>query len=775
MIRYIKVVIFCLLFPGAAHAQITSLAVHIIDSVSHKSVPNVSYTVFNDQKAVLSGKSDTAGIVAVTLNFSAPLHITVSSIGYNTTSIEFTSATSTILIKASAIQLQEVTLKAEREIQFKPGKMIVNVTENIKAGANNVLELLQNVPTLSVNTSDGTIYLKGKPGVTVLLNGKPVTAEMLQTMKPGSIKQIQLLSSASAKYSAEYKNGVINLISSKLDIDGYEFSTDVVAGDRERLYASPTINLQTGKLSTNFDVAYDHRRLLTNESDNITYQKSATDENQTIDNHQAYKALDFIGSYEFDERHVLSLAVSYFGYTFNKTINDAFNRQYFSGIGNTNLMYLNDNQVNKSGLNASLDYDYTFHDKKDGEVVFSALLNNSTDAQNSLISIPDTGKILQSKNKPVDNEYTLQVDYVKPFGEHFNLESGVKYIRRENHSDYFSMSYGNANNTFNLLSQDGTFTYNQNIYALYSQGSVDLKQYSFGLGVRYEAYQYNYDKSISSSTGSFFPDISITRKFSKDYFISFEYSNKIRRPGAAYLTPFVDQSTLDNNTQGNTTLKNEFINDFSIGANLPFKIIPIFLNLDYDFYKNGISDYTYLVQDVTGIESLVNTYSNLTHHKDFSFSGTARLLGIKNIRSNLNFSITESSFQYNNISRNGIGYSIGESTSLQFAKGFRLSTSATYQSDFITLQGKTPGYTITSLSFTKQLVNPSLLIGIGADDVFNLGYPVRTTLEGNTYTHTTIAKTLRDTYYIKLSYYISKNSVKATHQTKISNSDLKNK
>lgn len=761
-----------ILIATTSFAQKNDFVVHVRDSLSNIGIPNVSYSIQSNDKQLLLGKADTSGTISCTSPAEPGLTIIISAVGYKTIKTQLTNEM-TVLMNRAVITLDEVVLKSKRELQFKPGKILLNISNDQIATSNNVLELLRNMPMISVNPSEGTIYYKGKTGVTILIDGKPASGDLLKTLKPSAIKQVQLLSSSSAKYSSESKNGILNLITAKKDVDGYDFSFDAIGGTRQRAYLSPSIVIQKGSLNALLNIAYDHRTLTSDQLNTNVFPLSSEFDRQYIHNNQAYKSLYFNSSYAFTNRKELSLVVNYYGYHFNKTINDHYTRLFKNNLPDS-LQLLNQNRSQKNGLDASLDYIYKFPGKNDGSLTFSAQISNLYNPQDAFISSLDSGTSFKTHNKPVDREYTLQADYERPLDSIASLETGIKYILRDNNSVYNSTAYSNSSNLFDLRNQGGVFSYTQNILGAFAQTSWDLKAYSFGLGLRAEIYKYDYNQGTTVTNVSLFPNLNFTKKLSKNYFISFDYSRKIQRPGSFYLTNFLDQSAININTQGNSGLKYQYLNNFSVGTNLPFKTIPLYLSLDYNLYNNGISDYSYYVLNANNSETIVTTFVNLFHHNDISLALNARLTGINKVKSNLNVSITHSYFGYGSIARTGNEFLIAESNVFSFEKGFAVNTAVTYKSHSTTLQGFAPNFTITSVSFAKHFEKPDLSVGIGIDNVFNIGQKANSSIQGENVTSMSSSKTYRDIYYLKVSYDLTKNTVKPSHHAKISNDDLKN-
>src|SRR5436189_3251989 len=82
------------------------------------------------------------------------------------------------------------------------------------------MEVLKRSPGVIVD-QDESIRLKGKPGVVIMIDGKPspLSAEALASMLNGlpssAISKIEIITNPSAKYDAEGNAGIINIVMKK--------------------------------------------------------------------------------------------------------------------------------------------------------------------------------------------------------------------------------------------------------------------------------------------------------------------------------------------------------------------------------------------------------------------------------------------------------------------------------------------------------------------------------------------------------------------------------
>ncbi len=128
------------------------------------------------------------------------------------------------------VELKEVTITAQKPlVKIDPDKIVYSMESDPEAQANNALEMLRKVPLITVDAEEN-ITVNGQSNFKVLVNGKSSSMmstnfkEVLKSLPANTIKDIEVITNPSSKYDAEGVGGIINIITTKKTINGYNGS-----------------------------------------------------------------------------------------------------------------------------------------------------------------------------------------------------------------------------------------------------------------------------------------------------------------------------------------------------------------------------------------------------------------------------------------------------------------------------------------------------------------------------------------------------------------------
>ncbi|MBQ4508014.1 MAG: TonB-dependent receptor [Paludibacteraceae bacterium] len=164
----------------------------------------------------------------------------VSFIGY--TDAEKTVTVNNKAVDAGKIYLREQTQNLGEvevvgqgsQMRFELDRKIFTVDQNLASAGGSATDALENIPSVDVD-QEGNISLRNSENVEIWINGKPAgltsenRADVLKQMPAESIKEIEVITNPSAKFSPEGTAGIINLVMKKDRKAGYYGSVNVNA------------------------------------------------------------------------------------------------------------------------------------------------------------------------------------------------------------------------------------------------------------------------------------------------------------------------------------------------------------------------------------------------------------------------------------------------------------------------------------------------------------------------------------------------------------------
>ncbi|MDO6389197.1 TonB-dependent receptor [Pontibacter sp. BT731] len=654
--------------------------------------------------------------------------LVLSYVGYKTKVLPLPAFTGTTIdlgklsLVSSAKQLKEVQIVTEKLlVEQDIDKITYNVDADPESQTMTALDMLRKVPLLSLDAEDN-IKLNGNSNYRVLVNGKTSSLfvrspkDVFRSMPATTIKSIEVITNPPSKYEAEGVGGIINIITHKKNIGGYNGSVNAQASTPKGTNFGGYLTAKVGKAG--FSGYFGTGSYNSPANSNNLYREDKI--RQTVleqmgesrnDNTYQYASGEF--SYEMD---TLNLFTANFGMNLNTGNNLLTQRvELFDASGALTQAYtrLNNGDYTWKGSDFGADYQRTFKKNKDQLFTLSYRLSNSGNGSGSDFTLAPVlnfnGQISQTDNDGSSMEHTIQADYVQPIKKH-TLEFGLKTIFRLNSSDYF---YSNRDpETGNFVmdpSLSNNFEYRQDIYAAYT--SLSLKKGDWGLktGARLEETKLdaNFKSSGTVATPDYFnliPNITLSRKLKGTSTMRLSYTQRIERPSLYYLNPYVNQIDPLNISFGNPKLDPATNNVFNLAYNTFVKGTSINASIFHNFTNNSIQSYTTLGTDTVARTTYGNIGRNQTY--GFSLSGNTTLFKKLSINLNSTTNYVKLSSVIGGLPQNneGFTYNVFGYSSYRFDKGWRASGNIGYSSSRILLQGRSAGYVWNSISVNKQFL-----------------------------------------------------------------------
>lgn len=731
--------LLCIALPLTAQNKpaVYRVSGQVTETASDKGVPFATVIIRNDSIKVKKALAcDASGKFSFDLNSPQKYILTISSVGYKELSMPVTvSALKTDLGRIpieEGVMLKEVTVAAQKPlVKVDPDKIVYSMESDPEAQANNALEMLRKVPLITVDAEEN-ITMNGQSNFKVLVNGKTSSMmssnfkEVLKSLPANSIKDIEVITNPSSKYDAEGVAGIINIITVRKTISGYNGSVSTGMDARGSINLSAYLAVKIKKLS--FSSRYYGSQIKQPETrvassteyfNNTDYHYSQTNGEST------YRGMSngYTGeaSYEIDSLNLITLAFWGSGASYE---NNGFSGTQYMNIENViSRLYNNVNSSrNSSGyLSGNIDYQKTYK-KPDKSLTFSYKLDNTPRTVRNLTSVegitayPSYSQF--SENKAVGREQTFQADYYDPITKKHQLEGGLKFILRQNtsNSEIFRDEV-QLNNTNDL-------DYDQYIMGLYAGYLIKWTKLSTKAGLRMER-TWNDGQSRTSGIQTDFTNrlfnlvpyvtLSFMPKQGRTYKLS--YTQRLYRPGIYYLNPYVNNADSLNISYGNPNLKSEISHSFELGYT--------YFTPKLNFSLTGSSSFTNnSIQRISRVQTnggTVSTYENIGKNQYhglnlyLSYRPSAKLniflnggFNYSKLESNTGYAIANDGFTY----RGSLG---GRVTTW---KDGSVTVNLGAYSSSIMLQGRSSSFYYTGLSLSQYFLKRKLMISVSTSDPF---------------------------------------------------------
>ncbi|NVJ84806.1 MAG: TonB-dependent receptor [Algoriphagus sp.] len=708
-----------------------------------------------------------------------------------------------LLMSDEGLALEEVTVQGQRELIEERVDRTIYKAENDKTVAGgDATDVLRRVPMLSVDL-DGNVSMRGSSNITVLIDNRPSAiaassiTDALRQIPADEIKEVEVITSPSARFDAEGTSGVINIVTKKNNLQGMTLSINSGAGLR-----GSNLGLNGGARIGKFGFSlggFGRAGYNTLGSFENTQTLLGADGGQTVISQSAdternfmFGRYNFGVDYEIDKYNFLSGSAN-FGIRNSRNYQNDFLTQTFVAEDLVNsALRQTDTKDQSNSIDVSVNYTRTF-EKKGKEISFLTLYsrnNRENSFVNSLFNedFQTIDSRLRNDNPSRNEEFTAQLDFVTPLGADGQqiLEYGAKNILRKAYSDFAYFRAEGADGDYIELvdpSLSNEFSYDQNVSAAYVSYTFNfLKNYTLKPGFRYEYTTISADFTNEltvqiPSYGSLIPSLNASRKLKNGNLIKAAYNRRLQRPSLRFLNPNIEASNPLQVSQGNPELDPEFTDNYELGYST--------------FIKGTMLNFTTFYRNTTGsIQAVRSVLEDNVIYTTFENIGQEQAIGTNifaNVNINNKFSLNGGIDLFYTMLDNGLSdpqtaaknegwvisgrmfgnYSLPKDWQVQlftFARGRRVQ-----------LQGTSGGFAAYGLNFNKQFQEKRGSIGFGVENFLAKEFIIRNETITPTIIQNSTTALRNMNFKINFSYRIGKMSMNDRNRRRksVSNDDLK--
>lgn len=597
--------------------------------------------------------------------------------------------------------LSNVTVTSSKpQLQLGIDRKIFNVDRNLTSAGGTAVDVMKNVPSVSVDI-DGNVTLRNS-APQVFVDGRPTTLT-LEQIPADAIESVEIITNPSAKFDASGGTaGILNIVLKKQKRVGYAGNLRANIDSRGKIGGGGDLNIRQNKVNFFAAAHYNQRKSI---SEGSTH-RTTTDSIQTFTN-QTDKTImngEFgFGRAGFDyfinNRNTITASGSMArGHMDPNSTSDA---QIAIAHHPQDTSYQNLRTTNSHILfrnwGTQLSYKHNF--PKAGHELTADITYNSGNNNNSSLTSTQMNtrgsntlpfvSYNQLQNSKGNNEnLIIQGDYSNPIAENSKIETGVRTAIRK--------IYSQTNYIFPGKTSSTIYQNEDRVYAAYATFSNRIKTFGYQLGLRAESSTNkgvlnNKEPFKTEFPVSLFPSAFLSQKLTDNEDLQFNYSRRINRPNFFQLFPFTDYSDSLNISRGNPVLKPEFTNSVELAYSKTLKNRDNFIASIYFKNTNNLitryqaKEYDTLYKRDVFISSYIN--ANRSYITGLELTSRNKITKWWELTSNINLFTAKITVSNQPAQNSFFSYFLKLNNSFKLPKNFTLQLSGDYTSKVVSSPG----------------------------------------------------------------------------------------
>lgn len=698
---------------------------------------------------VTGGATDAQGNFHLTGIQPGPYTFEVSYIGYAALRRELVLVPGasidlgTIELASEVISLEGVTVQTERPpVVFAPDRDVYSLESLPGAAGGVATEMLSSIPDLEVDF-DGTITLRGSTP-RIYINGRPAPMEgealaaFLEQFPADQIARVEVIPNPSARFDAEGSGGIINIVLKEgvdLGMNGSAFAN---LDTRGAMGGGGRVTWQRGRLTLNANgflrrsdqetTGFDLRQNLLHDPPTKLRQDNWSERSGLSGNGRLNAEFklgertslraegrfsDFGSDSERENTTTHMDHLDQWTQRYSRTSRVESTRRSLDGM----VGFKHDFEPDRHTLEVEFRYGTGRNDEDEWVETEFELVGDDGAPVPADVMIQDTDDRAR--------ETTLQVDYVRPFGESVQLEVGYRgnFETRKNDRrlDETEQSPDGPNTVTTLRG----FTYDET----YHSGYVTLAGKLGPLGVQLGTRVRHGDTRFEVPTGDvfensgvdFFPSANLTYEMGNGRRMRLSYTRRTRRPPPWNLNPIDESTDPLNRRVGNPNLEPQYTHSFGLDMSTStswgtLRLAP--------FYRRIVNDWARIrTVDENGVST--TTWENVATQEAYGASLTASIRQVKGWGGFVSLNARgedrdASNLASTNISGRTFHWSIRGNVSGSVVGGLGVRASLSYTPARDVPQGRVSSRVDSSISFRQRLLDGRMTVSLTARDPFDI-------------------------------------------------------
>ena len=630
--------------------------------------------------------------------------------------------------RSDSTLMQEVSVNGQRQrISYRLDRQRIDASQVLTAQGGTAFDVLRAVPGVVVD-ADGSLSYRGSQDFLVYVDGKPSPlsgTEALQMIGAASIKDIEILTTPSAKYKTDGDVGIISIITKRSETDGWDIAVNGTASTWGTLSLDTKINYRTGH----------HNIYVGGQGSDIHNKSQFEQEKQTSANGTTITSYadgtrfrDFRtyigqGGYEFNNGlHRLNIDLQG-----GRTINPRGGDMMYESTGSPLLDSHDRYKLTKYLFQTAIDYTWKLNERGDEINISNRFRYDRFSEEYTESNMFDLNGARQEGTRGYETEHHWDCDGAFSYKLHYRqtgtLELGYQYTTYSEHGDYRICYWDLPQQAF--VWQDdlyAPFYYRRQTHSEYAQVNDRIGPFQFDAGLRIDHLLDDMDLPTITSRHKryteLYPSAHLGYTTDKAGTFTLGYSRRTNRPGIWKLEPYITYEDYHTRIIGNPDLKSEYIHSMELSWRKMFGQTQVTATV-YARRRTGVVDYIRRAYDAgVTLDSIINAGNGW--RKGLEMQITTKPTKWWQLTANGDLSLHNFRAKYEGCtSTHNTTGTVGWINNFRLAKNTALQFDGHFVSGHHLTQGWERAYVYFDLAARQSLLQGKLQLGIVAHDIFH--------------------------------------------------------
>ncbi len=640
-------------------------------------------------------------------------------------------------IEISVGLLEEIEVVGKKStLNLGMDRRVYNVEADILSQTNSVTEILQNLPSITVDVN-GQVSLRGTPNVSYLINGRPSAllraggSAALQQIPANTIERVEVITNPSARYRPDGAGGIINIVLKDANREGINGTVQANLGNLDRYTGNLTLNY--GADGANYFASYGIRHASTPQlirDDRIDRNGRGQPLSSFISNSNATfgelsHLLNAGVTIPIGESGQIEIAGEYFYLNNDNNSFTDWSVNEFEGSEIQSKNFSIDRRYNgfEQEFDVGIAYEREF-ENEDHSLAIELNIGGYDEKEDNIYTekyvSSSQSRNLIKKGGPLTE---VVVEYARPVGAESELELG--YLGEFLKDDIDILGENLENSWIVDLNKTYKFNFAQSVNAAYAVFGHAIEDFSFAAGLRAE--WTNITSTLTSSTNNeiiknpynkLFPSLQLGYEFSDYEELQLSYSKRINRADSDEHNPFPEYDDPRTRDAGNPRLLPEQIHSVELGYRLQTEKFTFMPSLYYRNKSDAFTELRQIVEDSVLHTTFINFANETLAGLELIFRGKVMNFAEMNLSANAYYNELDGSNLGLSKNQSQISWDAKLSSNFGITKTTFAQLNAQYLSSRLTPQGRFQPLILLNLGIRQDIFDKRASLVLTVSDVF---------------------------------------------------------